>query len=372
MKIQMVDLITQYERIKPEIDAAIQRVIDSGQFIMGKEVYEFEKALARYLKTRYAIGCASGTDALQIALMALGVDPGDEVITTPFTFVATVETIVLLGAKAVFVDVEEDTLNIDPSKIEQALTKKTKVIIPVHLYGQPAEMDSIMEISRKHGLRIVEDAGQAIGAEYRGRRVGGIGDIGCISFFPSKNLGAFGDAGMMVTNNSELADRLRLISLHGAKMKYSHDVVGLNSRLDTIQAAILNTKLKYVEEWHEVRRRTAAKYDELLKDSGASLPHVRPHNRHIFHQYTIRVKNRDGLSKSLKSKEIPHAIYYPVPLHLQPAYKRFGYREGDFPISERLAKEVLSLPMHTELTIAQLEYIATAVREFVQENVVVS
>ncbi len=371
MIIRMVDLKTQYERIKPEIDAAIQRVIDSGQFIMGKEVTEFEKAIAQYLKTSHAVGCASGTDALQIALMALDVGAGDEVITTPYTFVATVETITLLGAKPVFVDVEEDTYNIDASKIERLITQKTKVILPVHLYGQPAEMDSILQAAREHNLSIVEDAAQAIGAEYRGRRVGGIGDIGCISFFPSKNLGAFGDAGMMVTNNGELAERLRLISLHGGKKKYAHDVVGINSRLDTLQAAILNTKLKYLEEWHEARRRAAAKYDELLKGSGVSLPQVRPYNRHVFHQYTIRFKNRDGLSRYLKSKGIPHAIYYPVPMHLQPAYKQLGYREGDFPVSERLSREVLSLPMHTELTVAQLEYIATAIREFVQEKVVV-
>ena len=371
MKIQMVDLKTQYERIKPEIDAAIQKVIDSGQFIMGKEVFEFEKAIAQYLKTSHAIGCASGTDALQIAQMALGVGAGDEVITSSFSFVATAETIALLGAKPVFVDVEEDTFNIDPAAIERVITKKTKVIIPVHLYGQSSEMDSILKIARKRNLRIIEDAAQAVGAEHRGRRVGGIGDIGCISFFPSKNLGAFGDGGMMVTNNAEVADRLRLISLHGAKTKYCSDVVGMISRLDTIQAAILNTKLKYLEEWHEARRRTATKYDELLKDSGVTLPLVKPYNRHIFHQYTIRLKNREGLSKYLKSKGIPHAIYYPVPLHMQPAYKHLGYREGDFPVSERLAKEVLSLPMHTELTVAQLEYIATAVREFVQENVAV-
>lgn len=372
MEIQMVDLKMQYRRIKPEIDAAIQRVIDSGQFIMGKEVYEFEKAVAQYLKTSHAVGCASGTDALQIALMALGVGPGDEVITTPFTFVATVETIALLGARPVFVDVEEDTFNINHSKIESAVTKKTKVIIPVHLYGQPAEMDPILEIAREHNLRIVEDAAQAVGAEYRGRRVGGIGDVGCISFFPSKNLGAFGDAGMMVTNNSELAERLRMISLHGGKIKYSHDLVGLNSRLDTIQAAILNVKMKYLEEWHGARRQAAATYNALLPDSGVALPRVRPYNRHIFHQYTIRVRNRDALSKHLKQKEIPHAIYYPVPMHLQPAFRFLGYREGDFPVSERLAKEVLSLPMHTELTVSQLEYIAAAIREFVQENVAVS
>lgn len=365
----MVDLKAQYERIKPEIDAAIQRVVDSGQFIMGKEVLEFEEGIARYMKTEHAVGCASGTDALQIALMAVDVENGDEVITPPFTFVSTVETIVLLGAKPVFVDVEEDTFNIDPSKVEAAITERTKAIIPVHLYGQSAEMDPILKVARKHQLRIIEDAAQAIGAEYRGRKVGGIGDIGCVSFFPSKNLGAFGDAGMMVTNDPALAERVRMISVHGSKQKYHHDVVGVNSRLDTIQAAVLNTKLKHLEEWHEARRRAAAKYNELLRGSGVTLPLERPYNRHIFHQYTIRSKNRDRLSASLKTKQIPHAIYYPIPLHLQPAYKNLGYHEGQFPVSERLSQEVLSLPMHTELNDDQLEFIASAVTDFTQEKV---
>ncbi len=363
MNIQMVDLVTQYKRIKPEVDEAIHRVLDSGQYIMGKEVGEFEAAVASYLNVKYAIGCASGTDALQIAMMALGISAGDEVITTPFTFVATTETIALIGAKPVYVDIDPATYNIDPAKIEAAITKKTKAIIPVHLYGQPCAMDEIIAVANKHGIPVIEDAAQAMGAEYHTLKVGGIGAFGAISFFPSKNLGAFGDAGMVVTNDPVLAEKARMIIVHGYKKKYYHEILGVNSRLDTLQAAILKVKLKYLEEWHEARRRAAHTYNRLFAGSDIVVPHEAPGCKHIYHQYTLRVSRRDVVAKQLAEKKIPHAIYYPIPLHLQKAFRDPAVPEGSFPVTEQAAREVLSLPMHTELSEEQQEFIAVSVRE---------
>ena len=363
MNIQMVDLVTQYKRIKPEVDEAIHRVLDSGQYIMGKEVGEFEAAVASYLNVKYAIGCASGTDALQIAMMALGISAGDEVITTPFTFVATTETIALIGAKPVYVDIDPATYNIDPAKIEAAITKKTKAIIPVHLYGQPCAMDEIMAVANKHGIPVIEDAAQAMGAEYQTLKVGGIGAFGAISFFPSKNLGAFGDAGMVVTNDPRLAEKARMIIVHGSRKKYYHEILGVNSRLDTLQAAILKVKLKYLEEWHEARRRAAHTYNRLFAGSDIVVPHEAPGCKHIYHQYTLRVSRRDVVAKQLAEKKIPHAIYYPIPLHLQKAFRDPAVPEGSFPVTEQAAREVLSLPMHTELSEEQQEFIAVSVRE---------
>jgi dTDP-4-amino-4,6-dideoxygalactose transaminase len=357
MKLHMVDLVGQYMKIKPEIDEAIQRVLSSGQYILGKEVGEFESAAARYLGVKHAIGCASGTDALQVSMMALGIGPGDEVVTTPFTFVATTETIVLLGARPVYVDIDPKTYNISPEAIESAITRRTKAIIPVHLFGHPCEMDSIMEIAQRYGIPVVEDAAQAMGAEFKGRKVGGIGTLGCISFFPSKNLGAFGDAGMIVTNDDALADRIRMIIVHGSHERYKHEVVGVNSRLDTLQAAILGVKLKYLDQWHQARREAAHVYNTLLAGADVVKPHEAPYARHIYHQYTIRVRNRDRIAAYLARRGIPHAIYYPVPLHLQEAFRHVGKPEGTFPHAERAAHEVLSLPMHTELTREQQEYI---------------
>lgn len=368
-KIQMVDLVTQYQKIKPEIDQAIHRVLDSGQFILGKEVGEFEAAAASYLGVHHAVGCASGTDALQVAMMALGVGPGDEIVTTPFTFVATTETIVLLGAKPVYVDINPRTFNIDPSKIEDAITKRTKAILPVHLYGQPAEMGPILEVASKHGIPVIEDAAQAMGAEYEGRKVGGIGTLGCISFFPSKNLGAFGDAGMVVTNDGPLAEKVRMIIVHGSRKRYYHEIIGVNSRLDTLQAAILNVKLKHLEEWHQARRRAAQVYTTLFANADVVTPYEAPYVRHVFHQYTIRLKQRDAVAQRLAEKKIPHAIYYPIPLHLQQAFAPVGQPKGAFPDTERAAAEVLSLPMHTELTREQQEYVAATVREALGEPV---
>jgi dTDP-4-amino-4,6-dideoxygalactose transaminase len=359
----MVDLKNQYLKIKDEIDSAIHEVIDSTQFIQGKTLGEFENDCAGYLQSKYAIGCASGTDALQIAMMAIGIKPGDEIITTPFTFVATTETIALLGAVPVYIDIEPKTYNIDVNKIEERITSKTKAIMPVHLYGQPAEMDKIMEIAKKHNLKVIEDSAQAFGAVYKDKKVCSMGDIGCISFFPSKNLGAFGDAGMITTNDESLAKKIKIITSHGSSKKYYHETLGVNSRLDTIQAAILKVKLKYIDDYHQARITAAGKYNEGLKNY-TTVPYVLPYVKHIFHQYSIRVKERDNMQKYLAENGIPAMIYYPVPLHLQEAY-RYNYKQGDFPITEEITKDILSLPMHTELTDEQIEYITGKVISFI-------
>lgn len=372
MNIQMVDLVSQYKKIKQEVDEAVHRVLDSGHFILGKEVGEFESACARYLGTKHAIGCASGTDALQVAMMALGIGAGDEVITTPFTFVATAETIALLGAVPVYVDIDPVTYNIDPSKIEAVITKKTKAIILVHLYGHSADMEGIMAVANKHGIPVIEDMAQAMGADYKGKKVGGLGTLGCISFFPSKNLGAFGDAGMVVTNDPALAEKVRMIIVHGSKVRYYHEILGVNSRLDTLQAAILNVKLKHLESYHQARRKAAQTYNRLFDGAEVVIPTEASYARHIYHQYTIRLKNREAVVKHLVSKKIPHAIYYPVPLHLQQAFSHVGKPKGAFPVTEKAAEEVISLPMHTELTDDQQEHIVGAVREALSHHAVVA
>ncbi len=371
MKLQMVDVVGQYQKIKPEVDAAIHKILDSGQFILGKEVGEFECQIAGYLGVKYAVGCASGTDALQVALMALGIGPGDEVITTPFTFVATAETIALLGAKPVYVDIDPKTFNIDPARIEAAITPRTKAIIPVHLYGQAADMDPIMAVARKNNLKVIEDSAQGLGATYKGKKVCTFGDISCISYFPSKNLGAFGDAGMVVTDDAALAEKMRMIIVHGSKVRYYHEILGVNSRLDTLQAAILTVKLKYLDQWNAARRKAAARYNELLKGTPVSVPYVSPNGEHIFHQYTIRVPKpappaggRNALAEHLKQQGIPHAIYYPISLHMQQAFAVPGTGKGAFPITEQATDEVLSLPMHTELTEEQIQFVTNAIKEF--------
>ncbi len=365
MIVPMTDIQIQYKKLKPEFDSAVQRVLDSGHFILGKDVGELEASMANYLHTKFAVACASGTDALQIALMAIGIKPGDEVITTPFTFVATAETVLLLGATPVYVDIDERTYNIDPIKIEAAITPKTKAIIPVHLYGQAAEMDVIKEIARKHNLIVIEDTAQAVGATYKGMKVGGIGDIGTISFFPSKNLGAFGDAGMMVTNHEDVYQKMKMICNHGSRVRYQHEILGVNSRLDTIQAAILNVKLKYLDSWNEARRRVAQKYNESFNGANVITPHVESYNQHIYHQYTIRVQNRNKVGEALKAKDIPWAIHYPIPLHLQPAFSGLGKAKGMLPIAEKISEEVISLPMHAELTDEQIHYVADTIIEIV-------
>jgi dTDP-4-amino-4,6-dideoxygalactose transaminase len=360
----MVDVVGQYRKIQTEVDAAIRRVVESGQYILGNEVGEFECKVAGYLGVNYAVGCASGTDALQVAMMALGVGNGDEVITTPFTFVATTETIALLGAKPVYVDVHPETFNIDPSKIEAAVTPKTKAIIPVHLYGQAADMDPIMKIAREHRLHVIEDAAQAMGASYKSRKIGTFGEAACFSFFPSKNLGGMGDAGMVVTGDKNLAERMKMIVVHGSKRRYHHEILGVNSRLDTLQAAVLAVKLQYLDQWNESRREYAATYDLLFQNLPVTVPVQRQDCYHIFHQYTLKVPKRDALSAFLSERKIPHAIYYPIPLHLQEAFSGMGYRKGDFPVTERLSEEVISLPMHTELTKEAMEHIAGTIHLF--------
>jgi len=366
MQVPLLDLKPQYARLRDQIKAAIDEVCESCRFILGPKVEQFEKQVAEYLGVKHAIGVSSGTDALLCSLMAIGVGPGDEVITTPFTFFATAGSIARLGARPVFVDIEPDTFNIDPTKIEQAITARTKAIIPVHLFGQAAEMDPIVQIARKHNIRIIEDAAQAIGAKYNGQLVGGIGDLGCLSFFPSKNLGGFGDGGMIVTNDDDLAERCRVLRVHGSKPKYYHKFVGGNFRLDALQAAVLSVKLKYLNEWHEARRQNAACYDQRLKDLPVTTPQIRPYNYSIYNQYTIRVADgrRDALREHLKAKGIGTEIYYPLPLHLQECFAYLGYKEGDLPEAEKAAKEVLSIPVWPEMTEQQRAYVTDAIAEF--------
>lgn len=368
----MVDLQGQYKKIKNEIDTAIQEVIETTSFINGSAVKNFKNDLENYLGIKHVIPCANGTDALQIALMALNLQPGDEIITANFTFIATVEVIKLLRLTPVLVDVCPDTFNIDPEKVEKAITDKTKAIIPVHLFGQCANMNAIMDIAKKHKLHVIEDTAQALGAKYfhsngHNSFAGTMGTIGCTSFFPSKNLGCFGDGGALYTNDDSLGNRLQSIINHGMKVRYYHDDIGVNSRLDTIQAAVLQVKLKYLNNYNEARQIAAKKYDNALKDCKEITTPTRSKNStHIFHQYTILVKGetRDALRSFLESKKIPAMIYYPVPLHLQKAYADNRYKNGDFPVTEKLCKTVLSLPMHTELSDEQIEYITNQIIHF--------
>lgn len=354
----MVDLVSQYEKIRNEIDEGIRETIESSAFINGPAVKNFAGDLAEYLKVKHVIPCANGTDALQIALMALGLEPGDEVITANFTFIATVEVLALLRLKPVLADVDPNTFNLDPEAVRKAITPKTKAIVPVHLFGQPANMDAIMAIANEHGLFVVEDNAQAIGANYTNaagitQKAGTIGHMGTTSFFPSKNLGCYGDGGAIFTHDTELAAKTRMIVNHGSKVKYYHEEVGVNSRLDTIQAAILQVKLPHLDEYIAARQRAANYYNELLKDiPEISTPAVAKGFDHVYHQYTLRIKNgrRDAIREGLAENNIPSMIYYPVPLSLQKAFRSLGYREGDFPVTETLCNEVLSLPMHTELT----------------------
>ncbi|HAV42490.1 TPA: hypothetical protein DCX15_00535 [bacterium] len=367
MRVPLLDLKAQYHMIKGEIDQAIFEVIESGIFILGEEVDQFEKELAMYCATRFAVGLSSGTDALYLSLMALGIGPGDEVITTPFTFIATAEVIILLGARPVFVDIDRRTYNIDPSRIEERITTNTKAIIPVHLYGQPADMDPIIELAKEYNLRVIEDAAQAIGAEYKGQKVGSIGDIGCLSFFPAKNLGAYGDGGAVVTNDEELAEKIRMLRVHGSKERYVHTLIGTNSRLDTLQAAILRVKLKYLDGWIAARRRVVKTYNELLRNTGVITPYEEEDIYHVYNQYTIQVKERERVREYLSSKGIATAIHYPQPLHLQKAFLDLGYREGDFSISEEASREVLSLPIYPELKNEEIECVVEAIKEGIQQ-----
>jgi dTDP-4-amino-4,6-dideoxygalactose transaminase len=381
MNIPLLDLQAQYETICDEVRAAVDRVFDAQHFVLGAEVQALEEEIARYSQAKFAIGCASGSDALLLALMSCGVGQGDEVITTPFSFFATAGAITRLGARPVFVDIDERTFNLDPVLVGAAVTERTKAIIPVHLYGQCAEMDRLLEISRQGWRRtagkdagapipIIEDAAQAIGAEDAKRRAGSMGTIGCFSFYPSKNLGGAGDGGMLVTNDLGHARRLHMLRVHGEETKYHHQVVGINSRLDALQAAVLRAKLPHLEQWTTARQRKAQQYELMFVDAGLAeqieVPFVRANARHIFHQFVIRIRDgrRDALREHLRARGVGTDIYYPVPLHLQKCFAYLGYKEGDLPVAEQAAKETLALPVYPELTDEQQDYVVETIAEF--------
>ncbi len=364
MTIPVLNLPAQYQAQHQEIDRAILDVVAGGHFILGPNVQALEKEIAAYSQCRHGVGLASGTDSLRLALAALDIGPGDEVITSPFTFVATASTISHAGATPVFVDIDPRTFNLVPRLVEQAITPRTKAIVPVHLFGQPADMAAILEIARKHGLRVIEDAAQAIGAEEQGRRVGSLGDVGCFSFYPTKNLGAYGDGGMITTNDPALAEKVKVLRQHGSRTRYQNEILGFNSRLDEIQAAVLRVKLRYLEEWTARRRQIAALYSELLADTDVVTPYERPGVRHVYHQYTIRAPRRDALRAYLQEQGIGSMVYYPIPLHQLKLYAGLNYPAGSLPVSEEAAQEVLSLPMYPELSDEQVREVAAAIRRF--------
>ncbi len=359
--IPFVDLKAQYLSIKDEIDTAVLKVLDSTQFILGSEVAALEEEFASYSQAHFGIALNTGTSALHLALLAGGIGAGDEVITVPMTFVATTAAICYTGAKPVFVDIDPITYTIDVTQIEKAITERTKAILPVHLYGQAADMDPILEIARRHKLIVIEDAAQAHGAEYKGRRVGSIGDIGCFSFYPGKNLGAYGEGGMAVTNNPEYNQTMRMLRDWGQEKRYHHVLKGYNYRMDGIQGAILRVKMRYIEAWTEARIACAANYNQLLAESGLGLPTALPHNRHVYHVYAVRSPQRDALQQSLQAHDVQTGIHYPIPVHLQKSYADLGHKAGDFPHSEAVAKEVLSLPMYPELPLESQTQVAKAV-----------
>ena len=391
LKVPLLDLGAQYQYLKDEIQAAMGRVVESQHFILGPEVESLEEEVAAYSQCRFGIGVSSGTDALLVALMAIGVEAGDEVITSPYTFFATAGSVARLGARPVFVDIDPETFNLDPNRLEEAMTEKTRAIIPVHLYGQMGDMDAVLAIAERHQLRVIEDAAQAIGAEDRGRRAGSLGHLGCFSFFPSKNLGAFGDGGMVTTSNPELADRVRILRNHGYRPKYYNRVLGGNFRLDALQAAVLRVKLRYLESWTKARQRNAGLYRELFAGAclvmdasagecfqngcqaefcavegapGLRLPAEVANRRHIYNQFVIRVGRRDALREFLTQEGVGTEIYYPLPLHLQECFANLGYRSGDFPASECAARQTLALPIYPELTQEQLERVVHVIADF--------
>jgi dTDP-4-amino-4,6-dideoxygalactose transaminase len=368
MTVKLLDLVPQYEAIREEIRAAVDEVLSSQQFILGKKVEALEAEIARYCGTKHAVGVASGSDAILLSLMALGIGGGDEVITTPYTFFSTVSSITRLGAKAVFADIDPRTYNIDPAAVAEAVTPKTRAVIAVHLFGQAADMDGLMKATGP-GVPAIEDACQSIGARYKKRVTGSIGAAGCLSFFPSKNLGGFGDGGMIVTNDSKLADQARLLRGHGARERYYHDVVGINSRLDALQAAVLSVKMRHLEAWHEGRRANAAFYDaKLSKIPGVTVPYIEPHNWSIYNQYVIRVRERDALKTFLQESGIGCEVYYPVPLHLQKCFAFLGGRAGQMPESEAAARETLAIPVYPELAEAQKEYVVSKIAELMERR----
>jgi dTDP-4-amino-4,6-dideoxygalactose transaminase len=365
MPIPLVDLKAQYRTIKPEIDAAVARIFENTSFILGPEVEAFERAFASYCGTSYAVGVSSGTAALQLALMVCGVGEGDEVITTPFTFIATTAAITHVGAKPVFVDVDARTYNMDPARIAAAITPRTKAILPVHLYGQPAEMGPILQVARQHSLRVIEDACQSVGASYAGRKAGNLGDLGCFSFYPSKNLGGAGDGGMVTTQDAALADRIQKLRDHGRTGKYTHGMVGSTDRLDALQAAVLGVKLKYVDAWNDARRVHARTYNALLADTDLVTPYEAEGCHAVYHVYAVRTPRRDALLAHLQGQGIGASIHYPLPVHLQPAYADLGLPLGSFPAAELCAASELSLPLYPELTPVQIDQVVHALKAFV-------
>ncbi len=368
MFIPFVDLQSQYQALKPEIDDAVLAVMKRGDFVLGGAVAEFERAFADYCGVRHVIGVDSGYSALELIVRAYGIGPGDEVITVANTFIATTLAISNAGATPVLVDIDPETYNIDPTKIEAAITPRTRAIMPVHLYGQPVDMDPILAIARRRGLYVFEDAAQAAGARYKGRMIGGLAYAAGFSFYPGKNLGAYGDGGAVATNSDEIAEKVRLLRNIGQKVKYYHEVKGFNHRLDTMQAAVLKVKLPHLDDWNASRRRAAATYSDLLRDLPMVTPLTPPYAEHIFHLYVVRVHNREALMEHLKSKGIASGLHYPIPIHVQPAYTELGYKAGDFPITEAYAETILSLPMYPELDDDKVAYVVDAIRDFFQSH----
>ena len=363
MQIPFLDLKRQYQGIKEEIDPVVREVVESGRYIGGEKVETFEKNIAQYIGVKYAIGVSSGTDALLASLMAIGIGPGDEIITTPFTFIATAEVVSFLGAEPVFVDIDERSFNINPDLIEEKINTKTRAIIPVHLFGQMAEMERITEIAKEHGLKIIEDAAQSIGATYKGEKACNIGDVGCLSFFPSKNLGAFGDGGMVCTNDDDIAKTVKELKEHGSSEKYHHSRIGFNGRLDAIQAAILDVKLKHLDRWSKKRIENANYYNNSIKEY-LKTPDKVVDGVHVYNQYSVLSERRDELVQYLSSKGVPTAIYYPIPLHLQPVFSYLGYKKGDFPVAEKISERIFSLPIFPELYPEEKDYIVDTIIEF--------
>jgi len=368
VNIPFLDLKAQYQAIREQVLSSIEQVLETCEFILGANVSAFEQEIAEYLGVKHAIGVGNGTDALVLILDALGIGPGDEVITTPYTFFATAECVSRLGAKPVFIDIDPITLTIDPEKLEQAITSRTKAVIPVHIFGRAADMPRIVDIASRHHLFVVEDACQSIGGEIQDKKLGTFGNAGAFSFFPTKNLGAYGDGGLVVTDDDELAECVRMLRAHGSKVKYHNELIGYNSRLDEMQAAVLRVKLRHLNEWNNRRREIAIEYNELLKDLPVQLPDPGEKGEHVFHLYTILADNREELRTYLKSRGVETGVYYPTPLHLQPAYADLGYHRSDFPVSESACERNLSLPIYPELTDEQIHYVAQAVRGFFEER----
>lgn len=366
MKVQFIDFTEQYNSVKQEVETGLQNVFQKGNFILGEEEKNFENEFASFCDAQYAVGVNSGTDALYLALSALDIEPGDEVILPAFTFIATALCISYTGAKPVFVDIEAETFNIDPAKLQSVITDKTKAIIPVHLYGQPANMSEINAIAKDKNIAVIEDAAQSHGAKYQGKRVGSLGDIACFSFYPTKGLGAFGDGGMVVTNNKEISEKIQMLRDYGRQGRYEHKIKGYNSRLDTVQAVVLSSKLKHLDQWNTMRAEHAQKYNELLKDlDGVTTPILKEDRTHVYQTYAIRIQDRDRICEAMQEKGVGVLIHYPIPLHLQEAYRDVGCKEGDFPVSETAAKEVLSLPMFPHMNNDQIEYVCKTLKEVI-------